>query len=159
MTASGVAQYARGQWDLFENWRRGVRSIARGDWDMLSKRIRAVESIRPWRGLRVLDIGCGQRCKAILVYRAFGAQPTGIDLEPGRPDLPLLPYVTWSARHLGGERAVKTLVRRAFFDGAYFRELQRSVGRQLFGDRLDVRRMDAQQLAFDHATFDLVTSD
>jgi len=157
--AATATRYIRGQWDLFGNWRRGVRSIARDDWATLSQRLRAIQAIRPLAGLRMLDIGCGQRCKSILVYRAFGAQPTGIDLEPGRPDLPLLSYVAWSARHLGAERALKTLVRRGFFERAYFQELERCAGRKLLGGALDVRRMDAQKLDFPNATFDAVTSD
>lgn len=138
---------------------RHNRSFAAHDYGVFQECRAAFErhAGRPITGARVLDIGCGQRFPVTLLFRAFGAETTGIDTDVVEPRL------TPSAclrmiRANGVERFVKTAVRRAIFDGAYFRELGLLADRPLPFRDLDLKLMDARALDFPPAHFDLVHS-
>jgi len=105
----------------------------------------------------VLDLGCGQRFSATLLFRAFGARVTGIDTDVLDPRFGAGAWLR-IARRNGLERFAKSFVRHALFDRPYYRELSRKAGRPLRFPGLDVRLMDAGAIAFADAHFDLVHS-
>ncbi len=112
---------------------------------------------RPVEGLRMLDVGCGQRTPATLLFQAAGNQVTGIDTElittgPGVGSF----MRVWRADGL--ERASKTLVRQIMFDPAYDRRLGELAGRPVDRRRLDVRQLSVTSLPFGEGEFDVVIS-
>jgi SAM-dependent methyltransferase len=121
---------------------RRRRRIAEWDWDSFRASAGALErrAGRPLEGARVLDLGCGPRFPAALLFHSFGARVTGIDV-----DYP-------------GPRSWRTLLRRCLFDPGYYRALRLRAGRPLRFQGLDLRRMDARALDFLDGEFDLVHS-
>jgi len=112
---------------------------------------------RPATGLRILDVGCGQRAPATLLFQLAGNQVTGIDPEVVTTG-PGLGSFMKIARANGVERALKTSVRQVLFDPAYDRRLSELTGKRISRRRLDIRRLSAIQLPFPDFTFDAVIS-
>jgi SAM-dependent methyltransferase len=102
---------------------------------------------RPIEGLRILDVGCGQRTPAT----------PGIDTEliTAGPSLGSF-WRIWRAD--GPERAAKTFLRQLLFDPAYDRRLAELAGKPLDRRRLDLRRLSVTELPFPAGTFDVVIS-
>ncbi len=112
---------------------------------------------RPVAGLRILDVGCGQRTPATLLFQAAGNRVTGIDTELITTGPGVASFVrAWRADGL--ERAAKTLVRQLLFDPAYDRRLASLSGRPLARRGLDIRRLSVTELPFPDGTFDAVIS-
>lgn len=114
--------------------------------------------IRNVEGLRVLDVGCGERCQLALLFAADGADVTALDTLPvalglGRPRM----WMTL-AHEEGLARAARQVVRDLVHTWRYWRTLQRAVGRTLLTSRLRLVRADATRLPFPDASFDLVAS-
>ena len=106
---------------------------------------------------RVLDLGCGQTATMSLLFRADGANVTGIDIEV--PTLRMGPGTFVKVlRRNGPERALKSLARHVLFDGKYFRGLAEQFGKPVPIDGLDLRIMDATRMDFEDSTFDFVHS-
>jgi SAM-dependent methyltransferase len=100
--------------------------------------------------LRILEIGCGQRFATSLLFHAFGALVTGIDMDYVDPRFTLNGYIS-TLRINGFERFLKTFVRHALYDRGYYRTLREQSGKELRFDNLDIRVMDACDLRFpDH---------
>lgn len=113
---------------------------------------------RPVRGARMLEVGCGQLALSTALCAADGADITGIDLEVPTFRLSLEKFVR--IIHTNGmERAVKSLLRHALFDGAYLRALQRESGRSLDFLNLDTRIKSVLDLDFPNNHFDFIFSD
>lgn len=112
---------------------------------------------RPVAGMRMLDVGCGQRTPATLLFTAAGNEVVGIDMElitsgPGPGSF----VRAWRADGL--ERAAKTLVRQLLFDPAYDRRLAELAGKPLSRRALDLRRLSVTEVPFSDASFDAVIS-
>jgi len=112
---------------------------------------------RPATGLRILDVGCGQRAPATLLFQLAGNQVTGIDPEVVTTGPGLGAFVS-IARANGFERALKTSVRQVLFDPAYDRRLSELTGKRISRRGLDIRRLSAIQIPFPDFTFDAVIS-
>jgi SAM-dependent methyltransferase len=112
---------------------------------------------RPATGLRILDVGCGQRAPATLLFQLAGNQVTGIDPEVVTTGPGLGAFLS-IARANGLERALKTSVRQVLFDPAYDRRLSELAGKRVSRRGLDIRRLSAIQLPFPDFTFDAVIS-
>ena len=112
---------------------------------------------RPATGLRILDLGCGQRAPATLLFQLAGNQVTGIDLDVVTPGPGLGGFMKIAAAN-GYERALKTTVRQMLFDPAYDRRLAELTGKRISRRGLDIRRLSATQLPFPDFTFDAVIS-
>jgi SAM-dependent methyltransferase len=111
--------------------------------------------------LRVLDVGCGPRYGFALQCAAQGAVVTALDTEDVRPGL--LPVAAWRALvHNGARAALKCLLRRAFFDRAYFEALERASGRRLVQLARDIRFVVADDAGAEYPlpseAFDLVAA-
>jgi len=107
--------------------------------------------------LDVLEIGAGQRFPLSLLVHPAGARVVGIDMDEVTPRAGARQLVAvW--RRNGPERALKTLVRRALFDRAFYRDLARVFGAPLRTDGLDLRVMDACALGFPDESFDCILS-
>ncbi len=134
-------RFATMDWSVFEASRAALAKIAGRDVD----------------GAFVLDLGCGQRFPAALLFRTFGARVTGIDADVVDPRFSA---TAWRRmiRENGFERFVKSLARHVMYDREYYRELTRLAGRPLEFDGLDLRLMDARAMTFPDAHFDLVHS-
>jgi SAM-dependent methyltransferase len=114
--------------------------------------------LRAWR---LLDIGCGQRFAAVLLFHSLGANITGIDADYVDPGFSLKGY--WSIwKRNGLERCVKTVLRHQLFDKGFYAGLaqcfQREAGRRLCWDGLDLRQMNACDLKFPADHFDFAFS-
>jgi SAM-dependent methyltransferase len=112
---------------------------------------------RPATGLRILDVGCGQRAPATLLFQLAGNQVTGIDPEVVTTGPGLKSFMK-IARANGVERALKTNVRQMLFDPVYDRRLSELTGKRISRRGLDIRRLSAIQLPFPDFTFDAVIS-
>jgi SAM-dependent methyltransferase len=112
---------------------------------------------RPITDADVLEIGCGQRAAATLILHTLGARVIGIDYDYAEARFSWRGLLT-SARENGFQRAVKTLVRHAFFDRRYYAEIERRLGRPLLRDDVDIRRMDACHLELPDDSIDYVIS-
>jgi SAM-dependent methyltransferase len=108
-------------------------------------------------GLRILEIGCGQRAAQTILFTADGVRITGIDVEVPTFTVSLKTFAR-VVRLNGLERAAKSVARHLFFDSPFFAQLARQYGQPLPLDRADVRLMDAASLAFPDDTFDFVFS-
>jgi len=137
--------------------RRGLQ-VAEWDWRSFRDSAAALErhAGRTLPGARVLDLGCGHRFPASLLFHSFGARVTGIDLDVVPPSAPGA-WLRLICRD-GPGRFARAFARRGLFDPAYYRELRRLAGRPLRFDGLDLRLMDARTLAFPDGEFDLVHS-
>lgn len=106
-------------------------------------------------GTRILDVGCGQICKHAEVF-ARSANVVGIDYEVVARGFDPAGYVRMLGRH-GPFRTAKTLGRKlAGVDRRYRASLTRHIGPRTHD--LTVRTMDAGNLQFDDASFDIVFS-
>jgi SAM-dependent methyltransferase len=109
----------------------------------------------PVSGLRMLEIGPGQRQRQQAYFTACGNDVLGVDLDV----IPQTPaqYLEMLQKN-GGVRTLKTIGRKVLgLDSAYQRELckQLGAGRQL---QLPVRQMDATRLNFEDDSFDVIYS-
>jgi SAM-dependent methyltransferase len=109
------------------------------------------------RDTTILEIGCGQRAGATLLFHSLGANITGIDHDVVNTSL------SWSgikalARANGVERATRSVVRHLFFDREYYAILERELGQPLQFRDVDVRRMDARALAFHNSSVEYIFS-
>lgn len=109
-------------------------------------------------GLRVLDIGCGDRAPMSLLLAAAGASVDGVDILPvcigRRRPLMLLRL----PRQAGIQKAARQLVRDIVHTIPYWRRLGRQLGAPLPFDAVRLAQMDAQSLQYEDDTFDLVVS-
>lgn len=81
------------------------------------------------KGLKLLDLGCGQRFPLSLMAASRGATVTALDVTWIEPRLTPAAVVR-TARHSGVSRAGKTLVRSLAFDRRYYRRLEKLSGAQ-----------------------------
>jgi SAM-dependent methyltransferase len=142
-------------------WRQSRRldRIAQWDFSSFESSRSALERYvgRPLRGARVLDLGCGQRFPALLLFHTSGARATGIDTDVVDPEFSVRSGLRM-LRENGIERFLSTFGRHLLFDRAYYRELRQHFRAPLRFGKLDVRKMDARSLAFPDGEFDLVHS-
>ncbi len=110
---------------------------------------------RPVAGMRILEIGCGQRAQSTLALHSLGASVVGIDLEPVGPGWRKYPGIL---RMGSPARLLKTMVRELFFDRAYYRALERALGVPLRFEGLKLLRASATALPFADDSFDAVIS-
>jgi len=110
----------------------------------------------PLTGVDLLEIGTGTLATQALYYACRGNRVTGIDLEPQSDGS--LRELADLARQNGPRRALKTLARRII---GLDRVFPRQVARQMGHDEppaLTLLRMDAGQMTFANASFDVVHS-
>jgi SAM-dependent methyltransferase len=156
----GLATQLRTARDLFAYHRARSAAFAEHDYRhvYLAARERIERALgREAVGLRMLDVGAGQRTPATALFQLAGNQVTGIDTEL----LTTGPGVGSFLRVLranGVERAAKTLVRQILFDPAYDRRLGELAGRPIVRRGLDLRQLSVTQLPFPDFTFDAVVS-
>ena len=109
-------------------------------------------------GLRMLDVGAGQRLMQMTYFALRGNEVVGIDR-----DLVVRGYRPWDyvrmAQSNGLKRVAKTLARKTLgIDRAYHRELLNQLGSSGSASRQTVRQMDAGRMDFDDGSFDFVYS-
>jgi len=135
-----------------------TRQFAKNDYYTFQKiRANVKKHIDLWReNLRVLDIGCGQRYPNTLLFANFGVKESiGIDTDIVGPGVSK--YVRMLAEN-GLERTVRSAVREAIFDHAYFSTLSRELGGKLSRKNLRILNSDGATLPFDKDYFDLIIS-
>lgn len=110
-------------------------------------------------GLRMLDVGAGQRFVQMRYFTARGNDVVGIDRDMIVQGFDPLAYVRM-ARTNGLGRAAKTLGRKVLgIDRKYREELLRQIGTSVAAQRrLRLLQMDASRLNFDDESFDFVYS-
>jgi SAM-dependent methyltransferase len=109
------------------------------------------------KGLKVLDVGCGQQLKLAQYFAMKGNDVTGIDYNAVPMGLDLPGY--WRlARTNGPIRVIKTLGRKMLgADARFSRDLLRAcVGAEL--KPVAALQMDAERMSFEDASFDFVYS-
>jgi len=148
----------RAYWSLLRHYGDN-REFARHDFGVFCEARAILERyLGPMsNGVRVLEIGSGQRFPVTLLFHSFGAQAVGIDMDC------VAPRPSWRSfrdtrRRNGLERALKTLARQALFDRAYYEALERLADRPLRRGSVDLRAMDACALEFSPNAFDFVVS-
>jgi SAM-dependent methyltransferase len=157
----GLTTRIRNYVDIYHYHRERSTTFAEHDFGDVYQTTRSrVETAlgRPAQGLRMLDVGCGQRIPATLLFARAGNAVTGIDTElvvtgPGPGSF----FRVW--RSDGLERAAKTLFRQLVFDPAYYRRLGELFGSPLSRRGIDVRQLSVTEpLPFPAASFDVVIS-
>jgi SAM-dependent methyltransferase len=112
---------------------------------------------KPLPDTHILEIGCGQRFGATLLFHSLGANIIGIDYDRVTTRLSWSGLRTMAVSN-GRERAFKSALRRLLFDRAYYAALERELGQPLQVGTVDIRQMDARALAFHNSTFDYIFS-
>jgi SAM-dependent methyltransferase len=109
-------------------------------------------------GIRLLDVGCGDRAPFSLLAASEGARVTAIDLLP--VELSRRRPLMWLRllRARGPAAALRQAVRDALHTWRYHRTLARASGRRLDPERIDLRVMNAESLDFPNDSFELVVS-
>ena len=106
--------------------------------------------------LRILDIGCGQRYPyTLLAANRENCEAVGIDTDIVGPGA--VKYIRMLFKD-GLERTVKSAVRAALFDPAYFSVLEREAGKKLSRKNLKIYNCSSENLPFADDYFDLVIS-
>ena len=108
-------------------------------------------------GLRLLEIGCGQRASQTILFTADGLTATGIDVEVPTFRITLERFLQL-LRANGWERGLRSILRHWLFDGQFFRRLSCQYGQPLPLDRVDVRLMSATQMKFPDNYFSFIFS-
>ncbi len=111
----------------------------------------------PVEKARILDIGCGQTARQVVLFHTDGADATGIDIDISTYKISI-PLFFKIIRTNGVERAMKSLARHILFDKKFFRELSLEYVKPLVFDNVDVRIMDATKMYFASDSFDLIFS-
>lgn len=135
-----------------------TRGFARKHWKFFEEFLHNIKPyLRDVKGKRVLDVGCGKSYWLTLLLHNYGAKVTGIDSEFVQAGIS-----PWKYRQIAGknglERALKTLYWDLLHSRAYYDELSKLCGLPLAAEGLDIRQMDATNLAFPDDHFDLVVS-
>jgi len=144
--------------DIFFYQKENVRKSAVEDYnwflfqkDLAEKYFGRIDSIR------ILDVGCGQRFPFTLLFHSFGAKITGIDINIVCPGFSLKKY--WKIfKKDGFERAVRSLLREAFFDRLYYEELKKVSKIPLKWNAIDLREIDVTDMPFLNCSFNLIVS-
>jgi SAM-dependent methyltransferase len=147
--------------DLYRYHRVRSAQFASHDFDDVYRATRErIETAlgRPAQGLRMLDIGCGQRLPATLLFSRAGNSVTGIDTELVVPGPGVGAFIR-ICRSDGLERAAKTLFRQLFFDPTYYAQMASLFGQRLSRRGLDVRQLSVTEtLPFPDRSFDVIIS-
>ena len=135
------------------------RGIAENDYKIFCDARDAMEKFlgRKMPGVRILEIGCGQRFATSLLFHTFGADVTGIDMDYVDPRFSLGGYLTIGKKN-GWERSVKTLIRHILFDRGYYGTISAQCGQPLRFAGLNLVCMDACDLAFADNSIDYIFS-
>lgn len=110
---------------------------------------------KPVDRLRILEIGSGQRYQNVLIFRAWGADIIGIDLEAVGPGLRKYGAMLKAD---GPLRLAKSVLRALAFDRRYFKALSRALQAPLPDVAGRLIATDAAKTGFDGASFDAVIS-
>lgn len=108
-------------------------------------------------GLQVLDVGCGKSYWLSLLLAADGAHAIGVDTELVENRRGLAKYLH-ILRANGAERTLRTAVWDVLFARGYYRELERSIGRSLPHQAVELHVYDGVHLPLPDASVDLVVS-
>ena len=106
---------------------------------------------------RILDVGCGQTATQMALFKADGADVTGIDIEVPTYIMNMKKFIQ-VIKINGVERAIKSLLRHLFFDARFFKELSFHYGKTVSFDQLDIRLMSAASLSLPDNCFDFIYS-
>lgn len=141
-----LKQYSNYMDELIEHDYRGYKEIN----DRITERF-GIEL----KGLKILEIGCGQRYPHILMYSNQN-DVTGIDLDiilnRWSPVL-----ITKMLIKKGVKRTGKTVIRKALFDKKYYRKLKKRSGMKLNGSP-KIINISADSTKFNDNEFDFITS-
>lgn len=109
----------------------------------------------------VLDLGCGQRFAFSLLASAEGARVTALDIVHVTPQA-LPQYFLNAFKSNGLKRAVKSTIRKLFFDSVYYRELERTYGKPLLQQVQNITFVTANPSLANYplpdSAFDLIVS-
>jgi 2-polyprenyl-3-methyl-5-hydroxy-6-metoxy-1,4-benzoquinol methylase len=141
-----LKQYSNYMDELIEHDYRGYKEIN----DRITERF-GIEL----KGLKILEIGCGQRYPHILMYSNQN-DVIGIDLD--------IILNRWSPVLIikmlikkGVKRTGKTVIRKALFDKKYYRKLKKRSGMKLNGSP-KIINISADSTKFNDNEFDFITS-
>jgi SAM-dependent methyltransferase len=150
----------------FLSWRLRSRSTP----DSFKGIINCIEGYRstyehctglPFQNARVLEIGFGARPNRLIGMMSIGIDVRGIDL-----DIPMLGFELATLMRIlktnGPERALKTLVRSALFDGRDRRSLAEALRRRGYQMNIDRSRFlvgDAAEYEYGSDGFDFIYSE
>lgn len=109
-------------------------------------------------GMRILDVGCGDRAGLSLLFSSLGADVTSIDLLPV--------YIGWrrpmmwvQLLRLSGPRSAGMQVARDLLHTwRYWKHLESLLGMPLPFEKVHFERMNAERLRFPDSSFDVVIS-
>jgi len=110
------------------------------------------------KGKKILDVGCGRRYPYTLLFHSLGNDVVGIDVAYVGCEFFIKRY--WKELTLNG---FKSFVRAVLFDflgqkRTYYKTLQELCNFSLNKKGLIFKKMNAENLTFQEATFDLVVS-
>jgi len=146
-------------WNIFRAFQKGIFGNAESAVNFhkqLSEIIRTYLRVETEEA-RILEVGCGQTAIQTALFKADGADVTGIDIEIPTYKMNLKTFILVT-RTNGVERAIKSLLRHILFDRKFFSDLSLKYGKVIPFEQIDIRKMDAASLSFPDNFFDLVYS-
>ena len=153
-----LIQKALGYRDLLRYHRGQTRDFARHDYRTFLAINRDIGKYTDMEinGLKVLDIGCGQRYPNTLLFaNRPNFEAVGVDNDIVGPGISK--YVKMIVKN-GLERAIRSAVRETFFDPVYYSTLEKESGGRLTKRNLKILHVDASGLPFHDNYFDAVIS-
>lgn len=109
-----------------------------------------------FKGINVLDVGCGIRAPFTLLFHSLGARVVGIDVDVLTRGVDLGKYRRIRANQ-GFRRFLTRLMADCYYDRFYYRELKSIADFPLSFEGIDLREMDACDTPFEEE-FDLIVS-
>lgn len=122
-----------------------------------NKRVLDEYIIKNIQGIKILEVGCGQRFTTTLLFHSMGYNIIGIDTDFIDPHFSIKGFLRVLKTN-GFERFVKTFFRHILFDRVYYRTLQKEFGKLLKINDVDIRVMNVCHLEFPDNYFDYICS-
>lgn len=136
---------------------RLIKVQARHDYLVFGRLLERIEPyVTNFKGLNVLDVGCGGRAQTSRLFNSIGANAIGIDVSFLNRHLSLKKYKS-ILRSRGLRETLAYVIENGWFNFFYYKELEKVVP-NLFENNPELLEMDASKETFSDNQFDLVIS-
>ena len=131
-------------------------------WEQVHAQVQRKIAPRLWSDIQLLDVGCGRFYPHLVLFESIGVQVTGIDIEPvlqhSLDPLAIRLELEKLGRGASLYQVMRALARNYYHRWVFYRPLGLQASFPLVWRQLDIRKMDATEMSFEDASFDVVTS-